>query len=396
MNELIKYVTKEAETKKKTPEEWLTYIAANASKCQIATHIGKFVNPKVGNVTVKAPLGAGGDIGYITTSNTDCEVDIATSAAFLPTAKFLQLKMEDGKSVYHHLKEDKCFLKNVYPDLKIDYEVITNKLLDVESKPVATDARLSQVYFPIDSENEAYHLLTVLPSASLIVELHDRIKEMEVKGRAVKDNKNKNLKEYYSEIYNLTEIGFGGSKPQNISYKSNQIGGRSYLLQSMPPIIQQRSIHRPRKNFFTGILSKNQYESFKELHHNYEKETNNIEIRSHVRDIEMLIINRVLLLAHTLRNLEDGWTDIGNNVLPMEQKIWLDNKYKERRQDESDWQRYIVDRIIHWFIDSYEYVEKREKLIPIKFGDGEYNALKHRVNEAFVAYLQAERSSTIE
>jgi CRISPR-associated protein Csy1 len=38
----------------------------------------------------------------------------------------------------------------------------------------------------------------------------------------------------------LTAIGYGGTKPQNISVINNQNSGFSYLLPSMPPILTKR------------------------------------------------------------------------------------------------------------------------------------------------------------
>ena len=394
MNDLKTYVIKEAEKKKESPEEWLMKIAKNASKCKLATHIGKFVNPKVGNVTVKVELGTGGNEEYITTANTDCQADIATSAAFLPTAVFLNLYMEDGQSVYQHMKVDRSFLEKELPNLNVDYVDITSRLLNIEAKPVATDERLRQVYFPIDSEKEDYHLLTVLPSASLMVELHNRIKTMQDKKDQVHDKKKcKDAGDDYTEIYDLTEIGFGGSNPQNVSYQSSQLHGRSYLLRSMPPVIKSRSIIPPRKNFFLNGLSREQYELFKELHKIYENKKNNLGIRINVRNVEMMIVNSLLISAYGLRQLEAGWTDRGGNLLPMAQKIWLDAKYKQLYTAETSWIEEIVEGITKWFMDNYKFVAKREESTPIMLGDGEYNALKHQICDAVVAYLQVERSS---
>lgn len=391
MNELQIYVIKEAEKKKKSPEEWLMNIAENASKCKLATHIGKFVNPKVGNVTVKVELGTGGDEEYITTANTDCQADIATSAAFLPTAVFLNFRMEDGQSVYWHIKVDRSFLEKKLPNLEVDYAVITNKLLDIEAQPVATDERLRQVYFPIDSENEDYHLLTVLPSASLMVELHNRIKAMQDEEYQVLDKqKYKDAGDDYTKIYDLTEIGFGGSNPQNVSYQSSQLHGRSYLLKSVPPVIKQRNIIQPRKNFFLNRLSRGQYDLFKELHEIYENNKNTLRIRIHVRNVEMMIVNSLLISAYGLRQLEAGWTDRGDNSLPMAQKIWLDAKYKQRYTTETSWIEEIVDGITHWFMENYEFVEKKEKLTPLMLGDVEYNAMKKRILDAVVAFASGE------
>jgi CRISPR-associated protein Csy1 len=58
--------------------------------------------------------------------------------------------------------------------------------------------------------------------------------EKEKAEQAVKDKKE--LKGDLNSILNLTKIGYGGTKPQNISVLNNQNGGIAYLLSSMPPI----------------------------------------------------------------------------------------------------------------------------------------------------------------
>lgn len=389
--EIDKYNAKpeNAETKKAniTAEEWLENIAGNASKCKCVTHVGRFVNPSV-DVTIHVIPASNEDAGYITTTNTDCQMDMSvTSAAYLGTAKLLLLSLEDDETVYQHLIKQSDFLKKELPELNIDYEKITAALLKVVTDvlPTATDERLKQVYFPIDISKDEYHVLSVLSPSSIMIELRKRIRKLEDTGYKIRHNDM--LDESYTQIYDLTEVGFGGTKPQNISCGNNSIGGRCYLLNSMPPKLTKRDIAIPKKNFFKDTLNvRSFYNLFKSLHYVYRETNNNLNIRTHARNIEMAIINKVIVLVYKLRELTSGWSD-NNNALSISQKIWLDDKYLNRRLSESDWTEDIAVDFTNWIMNTYEFVMKKEK---ITLGDGEYLALKHVIQDAVLAYTTTE------
>ncbi|TOM55970.1 type I-F CRISPR-associated protein Csy1, partial [Vibrio parahaemolyticus] len=57
------------------------------------------------------------------------------------------------------------------------------------------------------------------------------------------------------EIYGLTTIGYGGTKPQNISVLNNQNAGKAHLLPSLPPQIAQRKRRLPTYDFFTNTVN---------------------------------------------------------------------------------------------------------------------------------------------
>lgn len=408
-SELAKYILEEVNKKNKkidddnknkakvnkkkniTAEEWLEDIASNAAKCKFATHVGRFVNPDVSNVVinVKDITSASNETeGYITTTGTDCQMDMSVaSAAYLGTAKLLMLPLADGKTVYQHLIDDENFLQKELPNLNIDYKKTTEELLKVMTDvlPIATDERLRQVYFPIDICKDKYHLLTVLSPSSIMIELRKRIRKLEDTGYKIRHNDM--LDESYTQIYDLTEVGFGGTKPQNISCGNNSIGGRCYLLNSMPPKLTKRDIAIPKKNFFKDTLNVRLfYNLFKSLHDVYREKNNNLNIRTHARNIEMAIINKVIVFVYKLRELTPGWSD-NNSALSISQKIWLDDNYLERRVSESDWTEDIAVDFTDWIMNTYEFVMKKEK---ITLGDGEYLALKHVLKDAVLAYTTTE------
>lgn len=385
MGELLEYIDKQAEeqTKKKKvlvkPAEWLTKIAENANKCALATHIGRFTNPDI-KVFLRTEKQKKMTVDYVVTLSVCCQDDIATPANYLATAKLLSFILESGQSVYETLLRDKESLRAELASLPVDYDKIVEGLLQIQTnpQPEATDERLRQVYFPVGEGN--YHLLSVLPPSSLMIELTRRIRKMEKKRIESRNPKSETYGESYKQIYDLTQVSWGGTKPQNISTLNNEVGGRTYMLASVPPQIQIRKIVRPRTNFFMNSLRlKDFYGLFQSMHKVYLEKQNNMYVRHHARNIEDLIIDRVMQKVFALRQLEAGWSDAENNYLPQAQKIWLDAKYAEERLSDDSWQDEIAHEFTRWIMQTYERVMLREKII---LGDGEFSALQARVRQA--------------
>lgn len=385
MGILLEYLQQEA--KGKPVEEYLLKTSQNAKKCKWATHIGRFTHP-ASNVAVNDTK-SGNCNGYVSNASVQSEIDIATSANYLATAKLLTKKMPDGRTVYRHIKEDADFLKRELGGLNVDCDEIRKNMLAIETDytPQETDDKLKQVYFPVQDDD--YHLLTVLPPSCVMVELRRRLRQMEE--QAWKARKNEIAANEYREIYDIAVTAIGGTKPQNISMLNNAIGGKLYLLPSFPPMLQSRDVREPREDFFGQSLSIKSFEwLFEKLHAAYAAKRNNRELRSRIRELEYQVMDTVMLNVFALRNLQPGWSNAENKKLPEAQRIWLDNEYAARRTQEADWQREIAEEFARWFIKTYELTvremnkkksengkAKGECLVPVSLGDAEMTALEH-------------------
>ncbi|WP_187620271.1 type I-F CRISPR-associated protein Csy1 [Selenomonas ruminis] len=367
------YVQSEADRKNKTKKEWLLDIAKNADKCLLATHIGRFTNPDV-TVNWQADIKDKPAEGYVSTSSVSCNNDVFVAANYLATASLLQQKLEDGKTVYEHLQADDDYLKQDIADIGVDYVAVRNALLEVKTheKPTATDTRLKQVYFPV---GDGYHLLTVLPPSSLMQEVRLRIRAMEDNARQACDKKSEKYGNVHERIYNLTQMKFGGTKPQNISFNNNRLGGRCYMLPSLPPTVVGRSIAYPRKDFFRDTLRLGDFRYlFLQLHSCYIDKRNNLVIRQKIRGVEQTIMDRVMQSVYVLRQKDCGWSD--SRSLGKAQTIWLDDKYKKERHEEDSWQSDVVKDFLAWLMSTYEWILKRDKIL---LGDGELKALSREI-----------------
>ncbi len=380
MSIFVDYLQEEAEKKKKQGKTWLEETARNADKCAWATHIGKFTNPSVENVTVDAGCETACRDGYLHTGSVICEKDIAVSANYLATAKLITLKLEDGRTVYEHFRDDTSQIQQEVSSVGADYRTVRENILKIKTGtvPVDTDERIRQVYFPVGEKD--YHLLSVLTSSSLLTSLTSRFWEMEREGREAKDEKSPTYGQAYHRLRNTISIGIGGTKPQNISYLNNKSGGKALMLLSAPPKLEQRDIVRPRKDFFSNTLRWGRFrELFKRLHVCYARPQHNMETALRTRAAEERIIDEVLKYVYQLRELPPGWSDADNNTLPAAQKTWLDEKYESRREDETGWKQEIADAFARWILfTAYKHIIKDD---PIELGDTEFTALRQKIEE---------------
>jgi len=377
MSILMDYINKNAEQKKLSSKEWLLAVAKNASKCTLCSHVGRFLHPSA-DVKILAEKDDGTDDRYVDTAHVSFQPDITvSSAAFMATPKFLLLELEDGRTVWEHFKQNTEKIRQEISELNMDYNNLQKYILQVEENhcPEASDERIRQVYFPVGEEE--YHLLSVLPASSLMMETKRRIRFMETNARNVHNKEHESYGKGYKQIFGLSEIGYGGTKPQNISTLNMMNGGRAYLLPSMPPKIRKRNLIPPKRDFFDSLRMRSLSPLFHTLHHFYKLDRNNMDIRHGAREAETAIIERVMEKVFQLRALQSGWSKENGFQLPMEQKIWLDDCYKgEERQEEERWLNEISSAFARWILNSYKNLLKKEAE---DLGDGEYKDLRCRI-----------------
>ncbi len=364
------YVISAATKKQKLPEEWLADMAHKADKCTFATHVGKFSNPYVKTLW-QAEINNRPEEHYVSTASAECSTDISVSTgAYLPTASLLALELEDGRTFYEHLLADDVEIKKeiLSWDKDIDYYALRDEFLSVKTFeiPDATDGRLYQVYFPVGDND--YHLLTVLPPSSLMLEVKRRVVGRNNEAYEVWKNTGATNR---TRRFHITQTSFGGSHPSNISYGNNKAAGKLYMLQSLPPVIQKTNIYYPRLDFFKELYLREFRGLFFKLHGRYKDGRHNKEIRQSVRDIEAMIMEKVMLKVHGLRQGPEGWSD--NRNISYAQAVWLDEQYADKRRDKKI-MREVADDFACWMIDSYHQTLKEKS---VDLGDGELKALSY-------------------
>jgi CRISPR-associated protein Csy1 len=353
-------------------DNWLPDAANRAAQLFLVTHPGKFTHPSAKTSAVIATASAKPD-GFLRTGNAYADFDVFGNAAALDVFKFLSLTLSDGQTVLAHLEQDSQQIRAQFTLPATPFSQLQQGLLAIKpnaSGTAKTSEKIKQVYFPVD---DGYHLLSLLTSSGLMFKLKERINELrfsDAAKQARNDRRNQIHHEHgFNELYNLTVIGFGGTKPQNISVLNNQNGGTAYLLPTLPPFLELRAVQAPKANFFLQSLYLKDYQDkFKALHKLFtDTVPNNIAVRDG-RDYWILqIVEQVMEKVWAIRELPGGWSD--TSALPASQKIWLDAATAERRDAEDEWLDEIIVALVSWLGVAYKKVFGEQKAIAI--GDAE-------------------------
>ncbi|QRN03371.1 type I-F CRISPR-associated protein Csy1 [Legionella sp. MW5194] len=369
-------------------ENWLPRAAKRIQQISISTHPCTFSHPssrknKNGYVTAiiaKAPSGAD---GYLRTGNTPAELDALGNAAVLDVFKFLSIMTDNGMTVIEHIRQNTEWAKALLNIKAESHENLRNDFISILSsnETVITSSKIKQVYFPIGDD---YHLLSILHNSGLMFKLRDRIDALRFSDTVKKGRELKRSNSYhesgFKEIYNIVTIGYGGTKPQNISVLNNQHGGKSHLLLSIPPLLEQHEIKFPTKDFFRQTL---RFSDCKEI---LQRLDNVFKIeRDGVIPLEKIrkgrdrclgeLLDVILQKMMALREVSANQFREESSQLLAWQKIWLCEQYTKERTD--DWLDTLCDKIVTWIENAYKNAIKHSILL----GEAERQYIKTYIDE---------------
>lgn len=375
---------------------WLPNAAGRAGQIAISSHPCTFSHPsarknKNGSVSAIIATSKKANDGFLRSGNVSVAADALGNAAALDVYKFLTLVLADGDTLIQHLERDSELAvtllaaanKETYPD----YQTLKQAFLAMtaSSSESITSSKIKQVYFPLQGEKPDngslaatdYHQLSLLTASGLVFELRQRLDTLRF-GDAVKEAREKKRNNLfhsgYKEIYNLTTIGYGGTKPQNISVLNNQNGGKAHLLMSLPPNIKNRDIHFPRSDFFSQVLRYSQCKSqFLALHQLYLSDENNMHSRARRDDYYQNVIDHVIEKMWQVRAVAYEQYRSEDNQLPVAQQIWLCEHNMALRETSDDWQDAICSSVTGYVFHGYE---KTLGNNAIKLSDAEYRHMQ--------------------
>lgn len=371
----------EAVLKQKADEQfsmrnWIGNASLRAKQLHVVTHVAKLSHPDAKASAFVASCSKRND-GYLRTGNIDYQTDVYGNAAALDVYNFLALDLRDHLSILEAFERRDLELVDFIRNLELDFETLRENFLKKNDEAAPqTSSLIKQVYFPI-GENK-YHLLSIVSPTGMMAQLNQRIRTIRETTKESREKfKDSDCQEVsYEQLTNLTKIGFGGSKPQNISSINNQEHGVFFLLPSLPPQLPQKHLRLPTEDFFKqSIFFKNplfMYE-FEALERWLNSSLNNQMSRQSIRYHIDNLIDRILLMAQPYQALEAGWTE-AKTGLPIYQKIWLDRAFEMQHQNQDEWRDKLADRITLWMIDSWERVSHRKR-----FGDNEIEEIKHMI-----------------
>jgi CRISPR-associated protein Csy1 len=352
-------------------------------KIIFCSHCCKYTNSKISApINLWATNEARND-GYIRSGNCGpVQEDVSVNAALLGYVKFLYLKLEDDKTLLEHFKMDDECAKSNFAHLRLSYSEIKEAILSIKHSEniTQTDNKLKQVFFPIGYED--YHLLSILYPSDQLFYLKKNILDNKFSDEAklVREAKKKNK---YSDveihdIYDVVEIGFGGTKKQNISYL-NSINSTAYMFSSLPPILKKRNVRLPHYDFFRESLYFNNYRgNFKSLHDVFSINYNNQNIRDYRDSVIFNIFDKIIEKVQSIRAVEPGWSEGERYAsLPEYQKKILDSKYEDERDLSTDISQFI-SMIARWIVFSFKKFKFEDHYI---LGDLEITFINELLNE---------------
>ena len=381
-------------------KSWLEKIIKNLSnskdvgRLKYTTHPPKFSHPdaKLDAINFESKNKRG---NFLATGNLVCvNLDMYSNsgAAYLKkdyiyVYEFLVSKLQDDRMVVDHLRASTPEVQDIFAQLNINksFAEVSTALIGLVNlnQPTETSGKIKQIYFPV-AEN--YHLLSLLAASPLMTELKTRINHLNFSDkneevRAALKNKSP-VKAELNVILNLTKIGYGGANKQNISVLNNKDGGYFYLLSSTPPLLEKRQTQPPKIDFFENCLWVGLFKKdFVDFHKVLSWRKNNKDIRDMRDDIVLNALTRVKRLMEQIRAIQAGWSDSKiYDDLDHWQKVWLDEKYAEIRNDSKRNHDYLSKSqsyFANWFIGYYKQTTKDNKLL----GDDDIEHIKKILSE---------------
>ncbi|WP_315974979.1 type I-F CRISPR-associated protein Csy1 [Vibrio alginolyticus] len=345
---------------------WLPDAAKRAGQISISSHPCTFSHPsarknKNGYVSSVIAKKCAQTDGFLRSGNVSVEVDALGNAAALDVYKFLSLEMADKRSLLTHIEQGSELAQGLLTQPNTDYQTLREgflKMIDTDQEAISS-SKVKQVYFPV-AEGE-YHLLSLLTHSGHLFELRQRLDALRF-GEEVKQAREcrKNGQFHpdgYQEILGLTTIGFGGTKPQNISVLNNKNAGKAHLLASTPPELKPRNLRLPTTDFFKESFTARQAkETLEALHRLFKTDYNNINIRDgrdyRIQEYVDLVIHRMWQVRLFLADYQG---ELSSNLKP-EQKFWLYPEYEQYRLEENEWLEGIIRQISRSLIFNYSKV----------------------------------------
>ncbi len=355
-------------------------LAKDSSQGTIISHSAKMTNPACKYPKVFS-TGIYQSDGFIRTGNSTVDFDMHINATKLKVFKFLSLKYHGQTLLTHIEKNNITTFTELFLVSDEQAKNWINSFLPCIRKPdLRTDRLVKQAYFPVKND---YHLLSFLQPSGLVFLLKEKIDELNDRSpQAYVGKKLKKEGKFYntgfSSISNLTVTKHGGDHPKNISGLNNKYQSY-YLINSLPPSIQKRSIHFPKSNFFTESLRHSDCRDvFHALHKILKTDYNNINIREG-RDYRLQeLLDRIIDKMWAVRSVAAEQYLQELSQLKHYQKVWLCDGFKQEREESDDWLNQLTKDISLWIIRSYEKIIGKQA---IKLGKEELIKVTDIINQ---------------
>ncbi len=366
---------------------WLESAAQRGgSQIRTVTHAVKFSNPfaRATSLNVKRrPLAS--TPGFLSTSCIagSLKEDVVGNAAALDVHKFLQLEL-DGRTILDRVLVQDPALAAAFSDSSEQAEALMDafsKIVQIKGAP-ATDSLLTQLYFPL--MDGGYHLLAPLYPTSLVHEVQNQMKEClfsdTAKEARLAQREGRSHPEGYRDFWDLAELQFGGSKPQNISQLNSERGGQAWLLPSFPPTWKTHSMKPPREKsiFDRDFVQRPRVRFLLRSLADFLVATdyNNRHIRCCRASFVDSLTDELWQYASELGELAPGWSAAEDCRLDQEEALWLDPGRAQQDPEFAQalalgtWREEVAKRFGRWLNKQLREKSKKKKELPM--GDAEF------------------------
>lgn len=410
--QVIKLEAELANVKQKfTKESWLPKAADKMAKqLKFGTHISKGIHPdaKGDNICFKGDGSVPDNIIGSHSINSNL-IDANGNAAALPLAAFFDFTVDEKTKIRDLILSNNAdFIASLAPDRELAqayHQAFKTTLTNEVSHPV-THERNKQMLWPMNAYNgdnlEAlfYTVLVPLYPSVFVHGVCQKINYLLYSdvNKTARQNRFKKTaqQQQYVSILDLAQVQLGGTKPQNVSQLVSKQGGRSYLLPSVPPVVEHSYSFKLSK-FATSIFDKSlTYQARKPLKDIFSvvnSKKNNVHIRQKRQDAIDAVLHVLFSIAKkTQRELPGGWSK--DYQFPRHEKLWLDPKraklegeqiFAEEREN-TDWHQLVIADFSRWLNNLLKAEFPRYKF---DFGDPEYHQWKRDITAMRKLYERA-------
>lgn len=372
------------------PQTWLADAARRVGQLQVVTHSLKAVHPdaKGTNLYVEPQQLDQQNLVGSHCLPADFDGDVVGNAAALDVYKFLKLQWNERTLLELALEHDAALLEALSDDIVQAREWLEAFANIVEPKGTpSSHARGKQVFWLVGEDptvDTDYRLLAPLYATALTHPFHARLSDARFGDNAKAGRKarkdNLVFEGGYADYLNLAVQKLGGTKPQNISQLNSERGGQNYLLASLPPNWQSRSVYAPMTESLRSFQRRPEVRRIvNDLKRFLETDpAKNMQTRDLRDDLTAMLTDELMLFTFDIHSLTPGWTKDERCRLAPDEQFWLDPGRSEldagfaaeRRQ--TDWSEKISARAASWLN------RELERNSRISFGDAEHQHWKGR------------------
>lgn len=341
---------------------WLSDASSMAKQISLATHAPKFSNAAAKSSSIKVTQEIYSSEYLTTSSLKDRAYDYVCSAAALGVVGLLNLEV-NGDSLIKQLEAG--HIQSLH-DFTTDKQVLANWhagfVKALEEQKLSSHNLNKQIYFPLGSKLDAYHLLCPLYSSSMAHKLFQSVNNTRF-GESIEVRKARKS-EIYNEKFDITyscvvKQTFGATKNarRNFSRLNIDRDGVGYLLNSAPPawISQAKSPIN-----YSSILNRQFYfkvsrliREFKTFLIGLRPDERNFQVR-YKRDYQFIlpIVDELMNYAASVQAMPGGWSSDADCKLKIQHALWLDlrnpNESFQRERDREDWLPIVSADFASW------------------------------------------------